>query len=454
MRLPFRYQFLLAPAIIISLLTGLVTFTLTELPRVNRENEIPRQWELATDRALVMLASANNLNKLAQRMSSSPENRDELLFDYIEQARVYLDNAQHPELLARAPEDIRRIIQDSIVRLQNPEQVNPQVALRLLSTLPSTLRQLSVVFQAQRRTALMDYHRNLRVIVSQLIGASLTVLIACIALGIGLALWGLQVSRRRLANLTQRAQQVCAGEASTKPTPRWVPDELDQLDQCLSDMTQRLINTVSIEKLLQGAEEERRRIAMDMHDGVLADLTMLLRMLDQAQQTPAKTPPIAELHARIAELADSMRCVIDDLHPQSLEILGLEAALRSFLKRHCERDSAPAYHFEFFPQTESLLTPSQKIQLFRILGEAMHNVLRHAQCSRFEVSVRVVAEQLLCTVEDNGIGMPATPPPSNGHGCINIVERARALGAQAAWHAARFSSGTRFELKLSLSCSA
>lgn len=454
MRLPFHYQFLLAPAIIISLLTGLVAFTLIELPRVNRENEIPRQWELATDRALVMLASANNLMQLAQRMSSTPEKHDELLFDYIEQARVYLDNAQHPELLARAPEEMRHKIQDSIARLHNPEQVDPQVAHQILSTLVPTLRQLSVVFQAQRRAALMDYHRNLRVIISNLINASLTVLIACIALGVGLALWGLHVSRRRLASLTQRAQQVCAGEVNTGPSLQRAPDELDQLDQCLSDMTQRLIRTVSVEKLLQGAEVERRRIAMDMHDGVLADLTMLLRTLDQAQQTPAKTPPIAELHASIAELADSMRRVIDDLHPQSLEILGLEAALRSFLKRHCARDGAPVDHFEFDPQIENLLTPSQKIQLFRILGEAMHNVLRHAQCSRFEVSLRVVAEQLLCTVEDNGIGMPTTSPPGAGHGCINIVERAHALGAQATWHAARFSSGTRFELKLPLSCHA
>ena len=449
MHLPFRYQFLLAPAFITALLAGLVAFNLVELPHTHRENEIPRQWELATDRSLVMIATAGNLDQLAQRMLAAPEKREELLFDYIEQARIYLDNAQHPELLARAPQGIRHIIQNSIARLQNPEQVNPREAHHLLHALHPTLQQLSIGFQAQRRTALMDYHRNQRVIVARLINASLTILVACIVGGVGLALWGLQVSRRRLAKLTQRAQQVCAGNATAYPTPHHIRDELDQLDQCLSDMTQRLINTVSVEKLLQGAEEERRRIAMDMHDGVLADLTALSRTLDQAETAQAKTPPIPALRANVAELAESIRRVIDDLHPQSLEILGLEAALRSFLARHAGGPGAPAYHFEFASDAEAALPPAHKIQLFRIAGEAMQNVMRHAHCSRFEVSIRVVAQRLLCTVEDNGVGIPAEQI-NQGHGCLNIQERVRAIGAQASWGPSRFSSGTRFELSLPL----
>ena len=79
----------------------------------------------------------------------------------------------------------------------------------------------------------------------------------------------------------------------------------------------------------------------------------------------------------------------------------------------------------------------------------MHNVIRHAQCSRFEVSLRVVAQRLLCTVEDNGVGMPLERA-GPGHGCLNITERARAIGAQASWSPSRFSSGTRFELSLPL----
>ncbi len=442
MSLPFRYQFLLAPAIIILLLAGLVTYTLIELPRINREHDITVQSELAKDRALVMIASTSHLDQLAQRMIASPSERDNLLFDYMEQTQIYLDNAQHPDLLARAPENIRHIILDSTARLRDAEHIDPRIARATLGTLIPALKQLSIGFQSQRRDAYLEYHRNLSIIVTQLINASLTVLTVCIVLGVGLATWGLHVTRVRLAALTQRAHRVCGGDLA-RIRGR---DELDTLDLCLTTMTQRLIDTLSTEKLIQGAEDERRRIAMDMHDGVLADLTVLSRTLDQAEQSQASTPPINKLRADVTQLAESIRRVIDDLHPQSLDVLGLEAALRAFLSRHCSAPMQPGYHIEFASDAENALRPAQKIHLFRIASEAIHNVIRHAQCSHFEISIRVVGQQLLCTVEDNGIGMPTTP--SLGHGCLNITERARAIGALASWSPSRFSSGTRFALRL------
>lgn len=449
MRLPFWLQFLLAPTTIILMLAGLVAYTLVELPRINHEHEIPRQWQLATDRALVMIATANHLNQVAQRMADSPHKRDELLFEYIEQTQIYLDNARHPELLARAPEDIRNIINESAFLLHDPEYVDPNATLATLRKLLPALETMSVGFQAQLRATLMDYHRNLRIIIAQLINASLTVLLVCIALGAGLTTWGLYTTRRRLAALTQRAFHVCDGELAPYPAPPLVKDELDKLDHCLATMTQRLISTVAVEKVLQGAEEERQRIAMDMHDGVLTDLTALSRTLDQADHAQDKSPPINELRINVAALAESIRRVIDDLHPQSLEILGLEAALRSFLARLSNNSGQPTYHFEFDPNAENALRPGHKIHLFRITSEAILNVLRHAQCSRFEVSIRIVAQHLLCTVEDNGVGMPAARA-GQGHGCLNIAERANVIGAQASWGPSRFSTGTRFELDLPL----
>ena len=79
MRLSFRYQFLLAPTAIILLLAGLVAYTLVELPRINRENDIPRLLELTHDRVLIMIATANLLDQLTQRMIANPGKRDELL---------------------------------------------------------------------------------------------------------------------------------------------------------------------------------------------------------------------------------------------------------------------------------------------------------------------------------------------------------------------------------------
>ena len=449
MRLSFRYQFLLAPAVVIALLTGLVAYTLFELPHISRENEMTKQWELVTDRVQVLIGVATRLDQIAQQMSSAaPIQRDALMFDYIEQAQIYLENIQFPELLERAPEDIRGMLAASAAQLREPERVDPELAHATLAQVIPGLTALYNEFLSQRRMAYIAYHKNLIVIIPRLIGASLTVLVLCIGLGIGLAFWGLHVTRRRLHALTQRALTMRVGEL--EPSQRRVNDEIDQLDQCLATMTQRLRDGVAVEKVLQGVEDERRRIAMDMHDGVLADLTALTRALD-AGGAGAKPPPIAELRAQIAELTESIRRVIDDLHPQALDILGLEAALRSYLQRHGSASGAP--HFEFDPAVETALTPPQKITLFRIATEAIHNVIRHAQCTRFEVSLRLVAQRLLFSVEDNGIGMPVIGSEHTtqaGHGCLNITERARAMGAQTIWVASRFSTGTRFELSLPL----
>lgn len=456
MRLPFHYQFLLAPAVIILLLTGLVAYLLFELPNISRENEMTKQWELVTDRVQVLITVATHLDRLAQDISTAaPSKRDTLMFDYIEQTQIYLDNIQYPALLVRAPENIRSLIIASGVQLREPERVDPNIAHVTLTTVIPGLTSLYNEFLSQRRMAYIAYHNNLIVIIPRLIGASLTVLVLCIVLGVGLVLRGLYVTRRRLHALTQRALTVRVGELVQMPSSIPANDELDQLDQCLTNMTQRLIEVVAVEKVLQGVEDERRRIAMDMHDGVLADLTALSRTLDRASSTEEQATAMADLCGNITGVAESIRRIIDDLHPQALDILGLEAALRSYLDRHGSSSAGPTHHFEFDPAIEQALTPALKINLFRIATEAIHNVIRHAQCSRYEVSMRIVAQRLQLSVEDNGIGMPtleSTHTTQTRHGCLNIKERARAIGAQTAWLASRFSTGTRFELSLPIPC--
>lgn len=173
MRLSFRYQFLLAPAVMISLLIGLIIYNLMLLPRLNREHEIPRQWAIVTDRALVMMASAKNLEELVSNKALKTQEWEDLQFDYFEQVQIYLDNAQNPDLLARAPEDIRHIIQTSNLRLLQPKYVNPADLRITIATLLPALQQLAAGFESKRRSAFMGYHHNARILVGQLINASL-----------------------------------------------------------------------------------------------------------------------------------------------------------------------------------------------------------------------------------------------------------------------------------------
>ena len=281
MKLPFRYQFILAPFIIVALLACLVAYTLLELSTINQNNEINRQWEILTDRIQTAIASANRLNRVISELSSSRDiQQDDQFFNFLEQAAVLSDSMLDPTLLEQIPPNLRRQIKDSELLLREPERTDPAAISDSITELLPALEYQYKIFAAQRRTAFINAHKKLVVISSQMTTVLLTGLILCIILASALAFWGFTVTRRRLNQLTLRAHAMSVGDNVTLPAPAISRDELDDLEIFLANMTTRLLNAVSVENVLRGAEKERRRIAMDMHDGVLADLTAVNRQFD------------------------------------------------------------------------------------------------------------------------------------------------------------------------------
>jgi signal transduction histidine kinase len=211
---------------------------------------------------------------------------------------------------------------------------------------------------------------------------------------------------------------------------------------------------VGSEKLLEGAEEERRRIAMDIHDQILADITGLMReargLSDVTGLDETTRRRLRGLAQGLDELTGDMRRVIDDLHPQTLEILGLEAALRSYLEKRLGGEGQPAFYLAIDRAAERRLTPFARLGLYRILVEAVHNIVRHADASRYEIDGRRQEDALVLTVEDNGRGMDVEAVRGQGRGILNIERRARALGAAVSWGRSRFSQGVRLELRVPL----
>jgi len=450
MKLSFRYQFILAPFIIVILLACLVAYTLFELSRINNENEVTRQWEMLTDNIQAVIASATRLNKVITELSSDQAiQQDEQFFIFLEQAGILADGFQNSHLLGQLEPQLRQRIMDDRHLFLEPENINPVTISQSLKRLLPPLEQQYKIFVAQRRSAFIDNHRKLISISSEMTTVLVSGLLLCIVLATGLALWGFYVTRQRLKLLTQRAHTVCASDNLPLSAPATARDELDELEICLANMTSRLLNTVNVVNVLQGAEDERRRIAMDMHDGILADLTSINRKLDQLHSHTSSLEETQNLRTDIDDIISNLRCIIDDLHPQVLETLGLESALRSFLDRHITTEGFTNFHFEFAQNIEYLLAIDNKLNLFRIVSEAISNVIKHAHCDRLEVCLRIVSQQLIVTVEDNGCGMPEAIQ-STGYGFANITERAHLLGATVQWRAARFSSGTCFELILAL----
>jgi signal transduction histidine kinase len=112
------------------------------------------------------------------------------------------------------------------------------------------------------------------------------------------------------------------------------------------------------------------------------------------------------------------------------------------------------YHFLADDDVTDLKLPRlTQVTVYRIVVEAINNVLHHAYASKLEVGMTLRGRTLIVNLEDNGRGfdhVPQLPTTSGGRGLHNIQERARAIGAQVSWRNSRFSSGTRFELVLPL----
>ena len=282
---------------------------------------------------------------------------------------------------------------------------------------------------------------------------SIIVLGCAILLGIVLARTFSRRILNRIQLLSSSASRIAQGDLSPPPAPEKVRDELDELAVSISRMTDQLIRVVSAEKLLEGAEEERRRIAMDIHDQTLGDLGGVLRNIQGMKGKGSCTPHAEKLETDLLRTIANLREVMDNLHPQTLEILGLGAALQSHLEGHLSRGDLPQYHFYVSPEAEAVDIPRlARLTLYRIAVEAIHNVVKHAGASRYEVNLSRSGNELVLAVEDNGKGFdPATGGRSGGRGLNNIRERARAIGARVSWGPSRFTTGTRFELVLPIS---
>jgi len=440
MKLPFRYQFILAPSITVILLACLVAYTSYALSRIYNENAATVYWEIVNDNIKTAIATANSLNKTINKLNEEqPLQQDDNFFRYLEQSHALFDNLYAQNLIEQIPLELRQRILNIKTLLREPERADPIKMIGAINEFLPELEYQAKIIAAKRRTAYIDNHQKLLNIISRLTTVQISALLVCIIVATLLALWGLFSIRQRFSRLQNRAQLVCSSSKLDSSTRVKSHDELDDLENCLVNMTDKLLNAVSVENVLRGVEDERRRIAMDMHDGVLADLTGINRQLGDD----------SSIRKDINEVINNLRRTIDDLHPQVLEILGLNAALNSWLERQSNAPRFPQHHYDFEDAIEDSINLEQKINLFRIITEVITNVAKHAHADRLELVLRINDNQLILSVEDNGVGMPAEID-TNRHGIANINERARLLNSTVTWSSSRFARGTCFELTLPL----
>jgi signal transduction histidine kinase len=189
-------------------------------------------------------------------------------------------------------------------------------------------------------------------------------------------------------------------------------------------------------RLMTAQDEERRRFARDLHDGIGQELAAAKIMLDGLlQQSPVqeKEAAIGEASEIVDRAIQQVRSMSHLLHPPLLDEGGLFSALRWFLDGMTERTGIRT-SLDLQPPEFPRLTPEMERAVFRIVQEALTNVFRHSQARSAAVMLIQREDSLLLTVRDDGRGLPEQTaqlrPGSIGIGIGGMRERARELGGE------------------------
>lgn len=190
-----------------------------------------------------------------------------------------------------------------------------------------------------------------------------------------------------------------------------------------------------LQRVITAQEDERRRVAIELHDGVIQNLVSAVFRLqlcsacledDPAEARKALQESQEIINASITE----MRRVISGLRPTMLDDLGLVPALHKHILRL--REEAPVdMDIELEESGVPPLTLEAETVLFRISQEALNNVVKHSRCRRAKIVIGVEGEELCLRVEDDGVGfeLPSVQRrTARGFGMAGMRERAESVG--------------------------
>ncbi len=213
-----------------------------------------------------------------------------------------------------------------------------------------------------------------------------------------------------------------------------------------------------LERLVTAQEEERKRIARELHDDTGQTLTALSLGLGGLEESLAVNPAqararLAELQSLTARAIDDLYQLIADLRPTLLDDLGLVAALRWIAKRYAER-LAISIQVDIIGEKRRL-TPYIETILFRVAQEALNNVARHAQAKNVEIRLIFGQGTVTLRISDNGVGFdPEAVLGESLHrkawGLLGIQERVTLSGGRCQIDSAP-GQGTRLNVQVPVS---
>ena len=280
---------------------------------------------------------------------------------------------------------------------------------------------------------------------------------------------------RRLEAVAQALARFGRGQLGLR-LPANNPDEIGQLGTAFNDMGQRIQSEEAenralsedlrreaahryelLKRLIAAQEDERRRVARDLHDGLGQDLAGLALRLEAIEKQAISQPDQARAQLQqardlIAETTERAYAMILSLRPSALDDLGLAPALRTHAERTLKNTRV---HFELESRgLNRRLPPEIETTLFRIFQEALANVVRHSKAHRVYVSLAARDGSFEGEIADDGQGFDLHEVQTNGYGprglgLLGMKERVAQCGGTLDI-VSRPGAGTRIQIRIPL----
>ncbi|HEX6123592.1 MAG TPA: ATP-binding protein [Ktedonobacterales bacterium] len=246
----------------------------------------------------------------------------------------------------------------------------------------------------------------------------------------------LKLALSPLTRLGETMRQVQAGDLTRKAPITGSDPDADQLAATFNTMIEAIddLSKSRASQILNAQEQERKRIARELHDEtsqVLTSLLISLRMLEEAVTSEEARQRIADTRALAHQTLRAVRNLSIDLRPSALDDLGLLPALRWYIKEYQQKCGIEV---EFTAHgLRDRLSPEVETAVYRIIQESLTNTAKHAHARKVWVSISESDARIQARMCDDGQGFDAPmmlkrPWQDRGLGLAGMIERASLLG--------------------------
>jgi len=408
-----------------------------------------REVELAAERQNAL----GELWQLVRQAESSQRgyilvDNSEYLVPY-QQASGNLPQAQHRvERAFAAASGATRADIDEVLHLIDAKFVEMHAALELFRTQgrSAAVELIRTDVGAQEMTKIDDRVRRIQAHETDMIleasrawrtgrWVSLATTGTALAASVALLLALMRLARRHMRSKELEAAELAERQAELERIVARRTEELSELSTHLQSV----------------AEQEKSSLSRELHDelgGLLVAARMDISWIEERlrSEDPEVRAHFERVHEALQSGVDLKRRVVENLRPSLLDNLGVFPALHWHVADTCGR--AGLQFIERYPDEELQLTAEASITVYRIVQEALTNVLRHARAQTVEISINLQPHWLIIRIRDDGVGLP--PEQLRGlrsHGLAAMRHRATGLGGR--WRAYPHEhGGTEIEVRL------